>query len=1119
MAEDLELTGTTVGDISYVVVYYDVNTNNLYNANGQLYGNSTFATTLNNEFILELHYVQDISTSDNPEEWVVWDGLKDMTVSSTLAFDDNYVHAVEGSVVADAVEGDTSISVDVSNINKDTLSTTGVLIINPFSTGSDRIEIEYSSFAVVSGSTFTFTLDDVAGLPSAVASGSSVRVADPLYLFVDSNSIYESNIPNRYEAGVFKIPMSIMSRKLLKALDYSGASGVSGTMEHKIYIKKNMLSGISVSNVTYSRNNDEDSVATYDGTPFLFCGWTNNNTTYWTKGNDVQNGDALYSVSDGVATLTDPTATVIYSSDLALFRTFAFPFIVKNLIDYGTSFNLPVDDVNWTKEYIISIVKNNIPAGIVNNDPDHLTIENGGISVNTYDSNLTSAVSDTDKKKLPTVSAIQMYVGDLASSNSSYVSSYVNSSNVIPQSAVVNLSSSLNAKQDNIIAGDLIDVNGATVNRKRIMPIVSSGGMSTIVKNSKTYYVLEPGNAYQLNAVNNDLYLTGTSSCGANQWGIEGHIELFVAVVGRLHTDTNVVLADALEPDSINNCVIRFHNGRAIIGVEDHLAGNIVTINATGTTVGTLKYYLQLAPTAEIETQYIAVDAQLNGQTLNMDNAVTNGEKHIVGNGYTQTILSGGISCTSKTTFSNLGMNGFSVLGGTATLGDVFIDAGSTVSVNGGNLAIEKVTGSGGTIDLGGTNVTVSSGATASAAGCVFSGGSATTGGCFNVAGGANIVLSGATISNNSASTTGGGMDVIGNATLVDCTVIDNYATALNRGPDIYTRGPNTNVSLRDCTVGGVALGRGGITVAGTCVINIVRAGTGGGSGTVTLTSGATLDLTGNTNSTPIVPGGCIVIQDNVQIYPSAGLVSAVQISGGTFAQITNGGILITPFTASANSVISGNATVSGTMTGGNYTLVGLNLVAPADPDNGVVSGDATTNITFSGCTIGTNGTWGLLQGNGQFTFSDCIINNKARVGNYPSHYLHFAGSNTLNSYIDFGSTRYGVVVISGGAVLDLTGNTNSTPIVPGGGITISSGGISIIDSAGSTHEFQDLAITGSTINNLGQILGATVSIPAAGAGVGPWIVSTTLGSSTVSATAEAQELVIEGGLVSIQEL
>ena len=58
MAENV--TGTTVGDVKYVVAYLDVNTNNLYDANGNLYGNNTLTSYLDNEFTLELHYVQDI---------------------------------------------------------------------------------------------------------------------------------------------------------------------------------------------------------------------------------------------------------------------------------------------------------------------------------------------------------------------------------------------------------------------------------------------------------------------------------------------------------------------------------------------------------------------------------------------------------------------------------------------------------------------------------------------------------------------------------------------------------------------------------------------------------------------------------------------------------------------------------------------------------------------------------------------------------------------------------------------------------------------------------------------------------------------------------------------------
>ena len=86
MADDTLITGTTVGDISYVVAYYDVNTGNLYDANGNMYGNSTLTTTLDNEFILELHYVQDISTDSDPTTWAVWGGLEGKTEDSSLAF-------------------------------------------------------------------------------------------------------------------------------------------------------------------------------------------------------------------------------------------------------------------------------------------------------------------------------------------------------------------------------------------------------------------------------------------------------------------------------------------------------------------------------------------------------------------------------------------------------------------------------------------------------------------------------------------------------------------------------------------------------------------------------------------------------------------------------------------------------------------------------------------------------------------------------------------------------------------------------------------------------------------------------------------------------------------------
>lgn len=438
MAETV--TGTTVGDVKYVVVYLDVNTNNLYDANGQLYGNNTLATFLDNEFTLELHYVQDISTSSNPEEWAVWDGLKDLTVSSTLAFDDNYLHAVKGTIVADAEAGSPSVSVDVTDdINKDTLSRYGVLLVNPFGDEEDQLMIPYSSFQQVSGTTFSFIVDDAQGLEASVTKDSPVRVSDPLYMFINANDIYEANIPNRYEEGVFKFPVNVMSRKLLNALDYSGSTGVSGTMEHKIYANKTNVVGLKNKSFTpplpLDRNQDIDEVASlrefvgikttiggdtvyihdvsrdtehdeveyyawmntendtvafytktldvtvgtllydemyftqltdtvselvYEVNPYLFCGWNSGVLKYWTKGNDVKENDYFYNISGGTATVGTASASPVYESEPVLFRTFAFPFIVRNLVDYGVSLTIPVEDIDWTKEYIISIIRNNM---------------------------------------------------------------------------------------------------------------------------------------------------------------------------------------------------------------------------------------------------------------------------------------------------------------------------------------------------------------------------------------------------------------------------------------------------------------------------------------------------------------------------------------------------------------------------------------------------------------------------------------------------------------------------------------------------------------------------------------------------------------------------------------
>lgn len=372
-------------DLAVKVIYYDVSTGEIYDSSGKQFENNTLVASLDSKFNLELHYVANTSTNVSPEGWEVWSFLDGKEISSTLAYDEDYIHAYEGKVASDVEQAASSITVKVSGVNKDTLSPFGILIVNPFGSEIEQEVILYSSFKYVSKDTYSFTIEDSAGSPSFIASNTPVRVSDPLFIFVDSSKIYEANIPNRYNEGIFTFPMNILSRKLLLALDNTNITGVSGKLEHKIYLKKSKLVGINVSGSEeiFTRNIKKDKVAvdSTDSKSYVFCCWSNENTDYWTKGNDVQDGFSLYIVENTVATLTENTLTCSFEVNLVLAKTFQIPFIVKNLVDYNVTLNVPLQDADWVKKYIISTVRANVdeavPITVIDNAIDCYLNANG----------------------------------------------------------------------------------------------------------------------------------------------------------------------------------------------------------------------------------------------------------------------------------------------------------------------------------------------------------------------------------------------------------------------------------------------------------------------------------------------------------------------------------------------------------------------------------------------------------------------------------------------------------------------------------------------------------------------------------------------------------------------
>ena len=668
----------------------------------------------------------------------------------------------------------------------------------------------------------------------------------------------------------------------------------------------------------------------------------------------------------------------------------------------------------------------------------------------------------------------------------------------VPISAVTGLDTALAAKQDTLSAGyRMAIISGSTVDQLRYFPIVSATSATV---------VLEAGSAYKIQAVTGSKTLD-SENVPENQFGLEGHAEIFIAGSGMIKTTSNVVLATPLEPDAVNNCTVRFHDGRAIISVEDHIAGHVVTSGGSGT--NSLKYWLETANTSDAATQYISVDASLDHTTLDFASAAVNGEKHLVGNGYEATVVSGSVNCgTNKFTVSNLGLQDVTVAGGTLTMGDAYIPSGSTVAVSGGGLAVEKVSVDGelkgglswarystakisgsGTLNLDGsympTNgdydfnlncsgvsivngsggaygatilarnrntfnltsctisnntaywgaVKVNSGGTLNLSSCSFSSNAATYRGkdtCFDL--GAKVTITGCTFGNGGGTAETANVSVIANPS--SCTVTDcTFGSGVNIGF-------STSASSASVTLSGTNKFLGKVATIGTA------------TGQFLISSGAILDLTENTNTTPIAPAGGVTFgAGGATVYPSAGQASAYTLNGMKVPNIGNTNVVnlsggrVTGITSDAyasNCIFSGGtaAFVLGNSSQGltldKCTVTGN---AAAGTSGGFWLEDGT-RLNLSSSIVSGNGTYDIFgYGDVEVSASTVGVVNMSSKGS-----LKIAGETKAASTISGGVQ----VTISSGAVLDLTGNTNPTPIAPGGGITFEAGGATVLYSSGA---------------------------------------------------------------------
>lgn len=664
-------------------------------------------------------------------------------------------------------------------------------------------------------------------------------------------------------------------------------------------------------------------------------------------------------------------------------------------------------------------------------------------------------------------------------------------------------------------------------------PIIEQSAIRTFQSitelGSASNALLKSGGAYRLSAVSGNHYLT-VPDVPANKFGTDAHLELFVGNTSLVHVSDPLILMDALIPNAVNDCVIKFRDGTARMFVEDHAFGYVVTVGSgtSGTQLDGSLYYGLSGSTAG----YVTFTNAMNGSTCDLGGAITNGEKRIVGNGYSNTVISGNVSCTNKTTFSNLGMQDVSVLDGTATLGDAYIPSGSTVAVSGGGLAVERVTGDGGTIDLGSTcvagytaadvsGVTITNGYSTDYGGAFLAGGrfanvvfsansSTQFGNCVNC--GTGAVFDHCVFSGNAPS--GGGNLSIINGVQVHvsgCTSYDScFARAIGSPGDLYFHGSNV--------ISGFIFGYNAMQTH--------------------IESGAIMDFTGNpgngdgniiANSAGVTSGGVVFAPGGATVYPSAGSASAYTLGGVTVPQLGTTNIVNlngTPavLASGGTAFISGCTITNGTGTDYGAVLIQNRTFSAVDCEfsgnglynayGGAIQVRENTSAVLVGCTItGNTGNSEIFTngGNACVFLSSSTVNGKIWLYN-AGDMLTLAESNTIGNVTGSGS-----VTISSGASVTLTYQYD---MAPSGGFTLY-GGLSdnlttIIGSGGASRTFEECEIHGSTVTNLGLIYGATV-YPGQ---YGHDVTYTEDGGTTSSSTLVGADssFVVPGGLMKVEK-
>lgn len=214
-------------------IFYDINNGNLYTSTGEYIGNNSIQVYFSNKEDITLHYITSTKESENgildPFTWDKWTDLNGLAIGSTISFDDDYVHAVKGTLTSTVSAGDTFVIVK-ADISTDVLNPSDKLTF--YNSDGTTTTLLYSAYTnSEDGIIFTLTEPTTVSIPA----NTTVRVPQALFVKItDVDSTQSSE-------GIFSFTFYAYSHKLLNYIDFSSVQAIGGTLEHQIMSEGNRI--------------------------------------------------------------------------------------------------------------------------------------------------------------------------------------------------------------------------------------------------------------------------------------------------------------------------------------------------------------------------------------------------------------------------------------------------------------------------------------------------------------------------------------------------------------------------------------------------------------------------------------------------------------------------------------------------------------------------------------------------------------------------------------------------------------------------------------------------------------------------------------------------------------